>query len=156
MKIKLTGILISSILILISCKHSKHMQVSKINTTETNNELSVASPSSCIVVATVLSIYPPDSTQVDSWCSKFSCTALLQIDEIKSCGSGATGMIDLTSNTEAGFIFTLAPTDSVDQTLTMKLPGLKIGDKILTALHIMPSLGNSTKCSVYSYKILTQ
>lgn len=118
------------------------------------DDLTESSPGACLVVATVLTIYPPDSSQQDSWCGKFSCMALLHIDEIKSCGSGVTGMLDLTENTEAIFTFTLAPTDSVDKTIPVQLPGLFVGDKILTSLHIHPAMDDRISCTVYSYKII--
>ena len=142
-----------------SCNHSKKMHVTKkiplTNVSDAGkNDLTEASPSTCIVIATILAIYPPDTTQADSWCGKFSCTALLHIDEIKSCGSGVTGMIDLSTNTEASFTFTLAPTDSVDKTIPMQLPGLSEGDKILTALHIHPGMDDRLVYSIYSYKII--
>lgn len=130
------------------------MRVSKIKPLESNNEIYNASPSSCIVIATILNIYPIDSSQTNSWCNKFPCTALLQIDEIKSCGSDATGMIDLSTNTETNFAFTLSPTDSVDQSIAIKLPGLMVGDKIITTIHIHPAMNNKKKYAVYSYKKL--
>ncbi|GDX51411.1 hypothetical protein LBMAG27_04580 [Bacteroidota bacterium] len=118
------------------------------------DDLNTASPNTCIVNATVLSIHDPDSTQKDSWCGKFPCTALLQINEIKNCGVGATGMIDLSTNLEANFTFTLASTDSVDKSIPIHLPGLKVGDKILTSLHLHPALNDRVVYTVYSYKLI--
>ncbi len=118
------------------------------------DDLTVASPGTCIVTATVLDIYPPDSSLKDSWCFKYSCMALLQINTIKNCGAGAAGMINLAENTEVYFTFTLAPTDSVDATIPVHLPGLKTGDKILTSLHIHPAMNDRMSYSVYSYKLI--
>jgi len=129
------------------------MQVATIHSAG-KDDLTEASPNTCIVTATVLNIYAADTTQKESWCGKFPCTALLQINEIKKCGAGATGLIDLSTNTEVNFTFTLAPSDSVDQTIPMHLPGLKIGDKILTSLHMHPALNDRVIYTVYSYKII--
>lgn len=129
------------------------MQVSTIHDAG-NTDLMEANPGSCIVNATIISIYPPDSTQIDAWCGKFSCNALLKINEIKSCGSGASGMIDLTTNIESYFTFTLSPTDSVDKSISLHLPGLKVGDKILTSLHCHPALNDKISYTIYSYKLI--
>lgn len=119
-----------------------------------DNDLTTASPNSCIVIAEVLSVYPVDTTQKDSWCGKFPCTAILKVVEIKQCGSASTGIVDTESGIEVRFVFTLAATEKVDADIPVFLPGLKEGDKILTSLHIHPSLGGGTEYSVYSYKVL--
>ncbi len=118
------------------------------------NDLTEALPNSCLVTATVLTIYPPDQSQKDSWCGKFPCTALLQINEIKNCGAGAAGMINLSANIEVNFTFTLAPSDSVDKSISLHLPGLKVGDKILTSLHLHPAMNDRIIYTVYSYKLI--
>ncbi len=113
-----------------------------------------ASPNSCKVVATVTKIFAPDTTQKNSPCAKLPCTAMLKIKELKNCGAGASGMIDLTSEVEVNFAFTLAPSDPANQKSTTPLPGLKTGDSILASIFIFPAPGDKIHYTIYSYQLI--
>ncbi|HAP01845.1 MAG TPA: hypothetical protein DCQ93_07985 [Bacteroidetes bacterium] len=141
------------ILVFVSCHRKQMIQTSGISAAG-KDDLTAASPNSCVVVADVLSISPADSTLTDSWCALFPCEAVIKVSEIKQCGSASTGVIDTDAGIEVHFVFTTAPSEKVGSGVPLYLPGLKEGDRILTTLHIHPSLGGGVEYSVYSYKIL--
>lgn len=82
---------------------------------------------SCRVVARVLSIDPVVSGGGDDPCSKAPCVAMVRIDSVLGCGSGAQGSLSSGSTVRARFATTLGPSKDLFPQLNPPLPGLKEG-----------------------------
>jgi len=113
-------------------------------------DLNQIAPGTCRIVGKIVQILPEREADKNTPCGKAPCKALLQLQNVIGYGTGFIKPLAPEQEIKVFFSFTLQATEKLFPELHTPLPGVQVGDTILTDLQ---SITEHAASEAHLYKI---